>query len=105
VQEKKPDIMKWLMRTKPLEKETVPAVKSRPVNGFAALEESSSDEEDKPHPNVTIRKPVSKVAQMNWADMDSDDEDEEPASPRKRLFKMVPCATCGSSSHMYCHKV
>jgi hypothetical protein len=104
VQEQKPVVMKWPMRTKPLEKESAPAVKARPANVFAALEESSSDEEDKPHPNVTVRKPVSKVAQMNWADMGSDDEDEEPASPRKRLFKMLPCPTCGSSSHMYCHK-
>jgi hypothetical protein len=102
--EQKPIVIKSVLRAKYVEKESAPAVKVRPVNVFATLDDSS-DEEDKPHPNVTVRKPVLKASQMNWADMDSDDEDDEPVSPHKRLFKMVPCPTCGSSSHMYCHKV
>lgn len=101
-QERTNFIMKYLTRGKPAAKVAVKTAPVQSANAFAALDESSSDEEDKPHPNVTVRKPVLKVAQMDWAEMDSDDEESD--SPRKRLFEMVPCPTCGSSTHMYCHK-
>jgi len=100
VQEHTNFVKKYLTRGKPATKVAVKTAPVQSANLFAALDESS-DEEDKPHPNVTVRKPVSRVAQMDWAAADSDDESN---SPRKRLFEMAPCPTCASSAHMYCHK-
>jgi hypothetical protein len=65
-------VNKSLMREKKVSSETKPVVTIRTANGFASLCDSS-DEEDKPPSNVTVRKPAKKVVK-DWADYESDDE-------------------------------
>jgi len=79
-------VNKLIIREKKVVKESKPVVTPvRTTNAFSALEDSSEDE-DKPPANVTVRKPVKKV--KDWADYESDNDDETP-SPRRKLFSDV----------------
>jgi hypothetical protein len=62
-----------------IENKNIPVSK----NVFSILD--NDDEEDKPHPNVTIRKPVS-AKTMCWADF-SDDEDDDDPTPFNKFQK------------------
>jgi hypothetical protein len=72
VEELKTLVNKSLMREKKVPSETKLCVTIRTANAFDSLCDSS-DEEDKPPSNVTVRKPAKKVVK-DWADYESDDE-------------------------------
>jgi hypothetical protein len=48
--------------------------KATPANLFSTLDEGSDEEEEAPHPNVTVRRKYKFI--RNWADCESSDDEE-----------------------------